>query len=110
MAFYPIQELRTRRIKGTPDGGLPTLTPLLLRADRGKLGTPAAHGEASRTPQMDSAARVQTLRAVQAIEYHDTLVARALLARLSRGAPGAWLTEEVRSALKRVHRIGGGPP
>lgn len=45
-------------------------------------------------------------RTLQALERIGTREARALLGRLAEGAPGAWLTEEARAAVRRMDRRG----
>jgi RNA polymerase sigma factor (sigma-70 family) len=51
-----------------------------------------------------SAERVRFLRALEAVEWAGTVRARALLAELAKGAPGAWLTEEAKAAQERLDR------
>jgi hypothetical protein len=50
---------------------------------------------------------VRVLRAVEAVEAMPAKVARPLLEAWAKGAPGALLTEEARSALTRLPRTGG---
>jgi hypothetical protein len=45
---------------------------------------------------------LRAIRAVQVLEYIGTAEAKRLLRRLAEGAPGAWLTEDARAAIKRL--------
>src|SRR5262249_25711472 len=45
---------------------------------------------------------LQTLRAVEALEYAGTDEARRLLRDLAGGAPEAWLTQEAKAALQHL--------
>jgi WD40 repeat protein len=49
-----------------------------------------------------SSERLRGQRAVEALELADSAKARRFLETLARGAPGAWLTEEARGALRRL--------
>jgi WD40 repeat protein len=49
---------------------------------------------------------VRQSRALVILERVDTRQAREVLTRLAEGAPGAWLTEEARAALRRLQRRG----
>jgi RNA polymerase sigma factor (sigma-70 family) len=51
-----------------------------------------------------SAERLRVLRVVEILELARTDEARRLLAMLSKGAPGAWLTDEAQAALTRLTR------
>jgi hypothetical protein len=46
--------------------------------------------------------RLRSIRAVQALEQIGSVPARGLLEKLSKGCPGAWLTDEAHLALKRL--------
>jgi WD40 repeat protein len=48
--------------------------------------------------------RLRTIRAIEVLEGQGTPAARAVLAELSRGAAGAWLTREAQESLVRVER------
>jgi hypothetical protein len=52
-----------------------------------------------------SGERLRVLRALEVLERIATREARDLLGRLADGAPGAWLTEEARVALKRLESV-----
>jgi hypothetical protein len=49
-----------------------------------------------------SAEELREVRAIQLLERIGTAEARAVLAHVAEGAPGAWLTQEARLALKRL--------
>jgi hypothetical protein len=49
--------------------------------------------------------RLRALRAVEALERAGTAEARRVLRGMARGAPGARLTQEARSALERLARV-----
>jgi WD40 repeat protein len=51
-----------------------------------------------------SAEGLRIIRAVESLELCGTAEARALLARLAKGAPGALMTEQARGALERLPR------
>jgi hypothetical protein len=48
--------------------------------------------------------RLRTIRALEVLEGQGTPAARAVLAELSRGAAGAWLTREAEESFRRVER------
>ncbi len=50
----------------------------------------------------DSSERLRVLRAVEVLERVGDRDARALLRRLAGGTPGAWLTEEAKTTLRRL--------
>jgi WD40 repeat protein len=50
---------------------------------------------------------VAASRAVEVLEWIGTPAARRLLEELSRGAPGAWMTEEAAAALRRLRHPPG---
>jgi WD40 repeat protein len=54
-----------------------------------------------------SAERVRLMRSLEVLELAGTEGARKLLARLAKGAPGAWLTEEAEAGRARLDRRGG---
>jgi WD40 repeat protein len=49
-----------------------------------------------------SAEELRGVRAIQVLERIGSAEARAVLARVAEGAPGAWLTQQARLALKRL--------
>src|SRR5262249_36646739 len=49
-----------------------------------------------------SAEELRGVRAIQVLERIGSAEARAALARVAEGAPGAWLTQQARLALKRL--------
>jgi hypothetical protein len=51
---------------------------------------------------LDTGERLRTLRAIEVLERIGDKPARDLLRRLSKGAAGAWLTEEARTTLRRL--------
>jgi HEAT repeat protein len=51
-----------------------------------------------------SAERVRLSRALEALELVGTDDARAQLAALAKGVPGAWLTEEAKAGRERLDR------
>jgi WD40 repeat protein len=51
-----------------------------------------------------SGKRLRTLRAIEILERIADKPAHDVLRRLSKGAAGAWLTEEVRASLRRLER------
>jgi hypothetical protein len=50
------------------------------------------------------AGHLQATRAVRLLEMIDSMAAREVLRTLSHGAPGAWLTQDAESALRRLGR------
>jgi RNA polymerase sigma factor (sigma-70 family) len=57
---------------------------------------------AERLRSLDGAERLRSLRAIEVLERIGDKPARDLLRRLSKGAAGAWLTEEARTSLQRL--------
>jgi hypothetical protein len=53
--------------------------------------------------------RLQALRAVEVLEQIGTSASRQLLERLSRGAAGAWLTQEAEASRERLQRRTAAP-
>jgi hypothetical protein len=51
-----------------------------------------------------SAEELRQLRAIQVLERIASADARAVLARVAEGAPGAWLTQQAQLALQRLER------
>jgi len=59
---------------------------------------------AKATSQVPPADRLQSLRAMEALELIATAEARAALETMAKGAPGARVTEEAQATLKRMAR------
>jgi WD40 repeat protein len=54
-----------------------------------------------------SVERMRLIRALEALELAGTDRAREILARLAKGAPGAWLTEQAKAGRERLDRRRG---
>ncbi len=96
------REDATRALKKLGDGAEPalrkvlegTLSPEIRRRVKEVLD---AMSGAAGSPE-----RTRTLRAVEVLERVGNRDARDLLRRLADGAPGAWLTEEAKTTLRRL--------